>query len=108
MSNDELQKLLDDEKAFEEYFLKIKGVKELGESFSQLMESLKTQAEENLKSKEEIDKLYNEYLDVRKEYEELKGTSSLIFNLDLLIIHFRTRARDYDETKFRKYYKCSQ
>lgn len=36
------------------------------------MKSLKSQAEENMKSKEEIDKLYAEYLEVRKEYEEVK------------------------------------
>lgn len=72
LSDDELQKLLDDDKAFEQYFLKIKGVKKLGDNFSKLMDSLKSQAEENLKSKEEIDKLYQEYLTVRKEYEELK------------------------------------
>lgn len=36
------------------------------------MKSLKSQAEENMKSKEEIDKLYADYLEVRKEYEEVK------------------------------------
>lgn len=72
LSTDELQELMDDESAFEKFFLKIKGVRELGESFSKLMKSLKLQAEENMKSKEEIDKLYNEYLDIRHEYEELK------------------------------------
>lgn len=72
LSNDELQNLLDNEKDFEKYFLSIKGVKELGDSFSQLMQTLKSQAEENLKAKQDIDKLYNEYLDVRHEYEELK------------------------------------
>ena len=73
LTNEQLQTLLDDEKAFEEYFLNIKGVKELGETFSKLMTSLKSQAEENLRSKEEIDKLYEEYLEVRKEYEDHKA-----------------------------------
>lgn len=72
LSNDELQNLLDDESAFEDYFLNVKGVKELGSSFSKLMESLKSQAEENMKSKEKIDSLYAEYAAVRQEYEELK------------------------------------
>ena len=36
------------------------------------MKSLKSQAEENMTSKEEIDKLYADYLEVRKEYEEVK------------------------------------
>jgi myosin heavy subunit len=72
LSNEELQKLSDNDEAFEKYFLQIKGVRELGESFSKLMKSLKSQAEENMKSKEEIDKLYSEYMEVRKEYEDLK------------------------------------
>jgi hypothetical protein len=72
LTNEELQDLLDDEKAFEKYFLKIKGVKELSDSFSGLMQSLKSQAEENMKSKEDIEKLYAEYLEVRKDYEDLK------------------------------------
>ena len=35
LTNEQLQKLLDDEQAFEDYFLNIKGVKELGERPSQ-------------------------------------------------------------------------
>jgi hypothetical protein len=72
LSNDELQNLLKDEKAFEDYFLNVKGVKELGDNFSKLMSSLKTQAQDNIKAKSEIDKLYGEYTVVRKEYEDLK------------------------------------
>lgn len=72
LGNDELQTLLNDEKAFEKYFMKIPGVKELGDAFSKQMQTLKSQAEENMKAKEEIDKLYEEYLAVRGEYEELK------------------------------------
>ena len=72
MTTEELQKLLDDEKAFEEYFLKIKGVRELSDTFTKLMQSLKSQAEENMKTKEDIDKLYEEYLEVRKEHDSLK------------------------------------
>lgn len=72
LTNDELQNLIDDEKAFEDYFLNVKGVRDLGSNFSKLMKSLKRQAEENFNSKQEIDKLYLEYLEVRKEYEELK------------------------------------
>lgn len=80
LDNDQLQTLLSDNDEFEAYFLKIKGVRELGESFATLMDSLKAQAEENMRSKEEIEKLYQEYLAVRGEYEELKEQEQMIMN----------------------------
>ena len=72
LSNEELKNLIDNENAFEDYFLNVKGVKTLSDGFSKTMEALRTQAEDNIKAKEDIDKLYSEYTEVRQEYEELK------------------------------------
>ena len=73
------------------------------------MSSLKSQAEENLKSKEEIDKLYEEYLEVRKEYEDHKAEEQEIMMklskenitnaLDLKIQNHQTEWEDA-KTKF--------
>ena len=56
MSNSELQDLLSEDMT----------------TFNDNIKVIRQQAEENMKLKEDIEKLYTEYLDVRKDYDELK------------------------------------
>uniref|UniRef100_A0A7S3NTB2 VPS37 C-terminal domain-containing protein n=1 Tax=Euplotes crassus TaxID=5936 RepID=A0A7S3NTB2_EUPCR len=56
MSNDELKALLNEDMS----------------TFTDNIKGIRAQAEENMKLKDDIEKLYEQYLEIRKEYDELK------------------------------------
>ena len=56
MTNEELQSLLNEDMS----------------TFTDNIKVIRSQAEENMKLKEDIEELYTQYLDVRKDYDDLK------------------------------------
>lgn len=62
MSNDELQSLLNEDMS----------------TFTDNIKVIRSQAEENMKLKDDIEKLYEQYLEIREEYDQLKDQEQQI------------------------------
>lgn len=85
LGEEEMQTLVDDDDFFNDYFINLDGVKELGTNFSKIMDSLKSQAEENLQGKENVDneiqaheELYERYEAISEQFEDLKAKEQSI------------------------------
>ena len=85
LDENQMKTLLEDDEFFNDYFIELPGVDSLSKNFASIMQGLHSQAEENLKAKEQLDQeienhdvLYSEYEELAKEHEKLKSTKDKI------------------------------
>ena len=85
LSQDQMKTLLEDDEFFNDYFVGLPGVETLSTNVATIMKGLHSQAEENLKAKQQLeteieqhDVLYSEYEALAREHEKLKAQKEKI------------------------------